>query len=131
MKRTTKPIIAGVLNIAAGIISVGCIIGLSITLAATNVMAFIIDVIPAGDLPSVAAFLSNVLIVLIVLSVFEAVFSIIGGVLAIQRKRWGRALLGSIAAISAMSPFGIVSTVLVALAKDEFEGKTQNAQVLP
>ena len=131
MKGTAKPIIAGVLNIAAGLISVSCIIGLSIAFAATSVWTFVIDAIPPGDLPFTAAFLSNVLIVFIVLFVFEAVFSIIGGVFAIQRKRWGWALFGSIVAISAMSPFGIPSTILVALAKDEFEGQTQNAQVLP
>ncbi|MFC2004598.1 hypothetical protein ACFLUY_00050 [Chloroflexota bacterium] len=40
---------------------------------------------------------------------------------ALKRKKWGWALAGSIVAIIAILPFGIASTILVAIAKEEFE----------
>ena len=62
--------------------------------------------------------------VLIIMAVLLAIFSalpLIGGIYAVQRKNWGLALAGSIVAILSSTPLGIVSTVLVALAKNEFE----------
>jgi hypothetical protein len=61
------------------------------------------------------------LIVIIVFSILEIVFPIIGGVFALQRRRWGWALAGSIIAIFGMLPLGIASTVLVIMAKEEFK----------
>ena len=46
---------------------------------------------------------------------------LIGGIYAVQRKNWRLALTGSIVAILSALPLGITSTVLIALAKDEFE----------
>ncbi len=121
MKKTPKPIIAGILNIITGAISVISVIGLSIALATTSVWTFVLDIIPAKDLPFIAPILSTVLIILIVLSIIESVFPFIAGVFALQRKRWGWTLTGSIIAILAVFPLGIASTILIAIAKDEFE----------
>jgi hypothetical protein len=46
--------------------------------------------------------------------------AIAGGIFAIQRKRWGWALAGSIAAAINPLPLGIVAIVLVILSKNEF-----------
>jgi integral membrane sensor domain MASE1 len=46
---------------------------------------------------------------------------LLGGIYAAQRKNWGLALAGSIVAILAVAPFGIVSTILVASSKKEFD----------
>jgi hypothetical protein len=48
-------------------------------------------------------------------------FPIIGGVLALQRMKWGWALTGSIIAILGAFPLGVASTIFVVMAKDEFE----------
>jgi hypothetical protein len=59
-------------------------------------------------------------VVVLILSVVSTVFPIIGGVYALQRRRWGWALAGSIIAIFRTSVLGILSTIFVAMAKDEF-----------
>ena len=61
---------------------------------------------------------------LVIIAILVAIFSAIplmGGIYAVQRKNWGLALAGSIVAILSSIPVGITSTVLVALAKNEFE----------
>jgi len=57
----------------------------------------------------------------LVLSVIEAIFPILGGVYALQRRKWGWALAGSIIAIIGVFPLGVLSTIFVLMAKDEFE----------
>ena len=54
-------------------------------------------------------------------SIITTVFPIIGGVFALQRRRWGWALAGSIIAIFRTNVLGILSTIFVSIAKDEFE----------
>ena len=46
---------------------------------------------------------------------------IAGGILSLQRKKWGWALAGSIVAILPFSFLGIAATILVALSKNEFD----------
>ncbi len=125
MKKSAKPTIAGILNITTGVISVISVIGLTIALAATSIWTVFLDLIPVDELPFVASILSTVLIILIVLSIIETVFPIMGGLFAIQRKRWGWTLYGSIIAALAVFPLGIAAIILVVLSKDEF---TQQAQ---
>jgi hypothetical protein len=60
------------------------------------------------------------LIVLVILSLVEATFPIIGGIFALQRRRWGWALAGSIVAILGTLPLGVASTIFVAMSRDEF-----------
>jgi len=48
------------------------------------------------------------------------ILPLLGGIYALQRRKWGLGLAGSIAAIFGSIPLGIVATVLMALAKDEF-----------
>jgi len=53
--------------------------------------------------------------------------ALVGGIFALQRRRWGWALAGSIAAVFASIPIlrflpvGIVAIIFTAIAKDEFE----------
>lgn len=50
-----------------------------------------------------------------------AVLAMVGGILALQRKSWGLALAGSIAAVLPFSLLGIAALILTALSRDEFE----------
>ena len=56
-----------------------------------------------------------------------SILSLVGGIYAVQRRKWGLALAGSISAIFASIPLlgglpvGITATVLTALSKSEFE----------
>ncbi len=47
--------------------------------------------------------------------------SLVGGVFALQRKQWGWALAGSIAALFPFGLLGMVSIILTALSKDTFD----------
>jgi hypothetical protein len=117
--RTWKPTTAGILNIITGALNVLGAIGLVIAITAIgniNIMRFL----PPEDAPFIAPLVTTVLIVLLILSILEAAFPIIGGVFALQRRKWGWALAGSIIAILGTFPLGIASTIFVAMAKEEF-----------
>ena len=121
MERTWKPTAAGILNIIAGSISALSVIGLIIGITTINTWAFIADIVPPSDLPFISSMISTVLILLLVLAILHTIFPILGGVFALQRKRWGWALTGSIITILAVFPLGVAATIFVAMAKDEFE----------
>jgi hypothetical protein len=110
LKRTAKPTAAGILTIIAG---AGCILG-ALGLGAAG--AFL------GPFLGLPFFLHGILwgLMAIPMAVL-GILAIIGGIFSIQRRRWGWALAGSIAAILVSHVLGIISTILVALSKDEFE----------
>jgi hypothetical protein len=120
MNKTWKPTTAGILNIITGALNVLSAIGLIIAIIAIGNIG-IMGFLPPGEAPFVAPLASTILIILLVLSIISAVFPIIGGAFALQRRKWGWALVGSIIAIIGMLPFGVASTIFVAIAKDEFE----------
>ena len=118
--RTWKPTTAGILNIITGALNALSVIGLIIAIVAIgniNIMRFL----PPADAPFIAPLVGTILIVLLVVSLVEAAFPIIGGVFALQRRKWGWALAGSIIAILGTFPLGVAATIFVAMAKDEFE----------
>jgi uncharacterized BrkB/YihY/UPF0761 family membrane protein len=121
MQKTWKPTTAGILSIISGAISALGAIGLIIALSAVNTWTFIQDMVPPEDLPFVAPIISTILIILLILNIIEAVFPILGGVYAVQRRKWGWALAGAIIAIIGVFPLGILATIFVSMAKDEFE----------
>ena len=115
MEKTGKPTAAGVLNIITGglgiLWSFFFIIGFS---AATSMMGSLAMV----DIPG---FMPGIILSTAIVSLLIAVLALVGGIFDVQRKRWGWALAGSIAAILAFLPLGIASTVLTAQSKGEFE----------
>jgi len=121
MQKTWQPKLAGILNIISGSLRTFSVIGLLIVITVVDTPKLLITVIPPGDFPFIAPMVNTILILLLAASITEAVFPIIGGVFALQKRKWGWALGGSIVAIFGMLPLGIASTILVAMSKDEFE----------
>ena len=121
VKKTWMPTTAGILNIVAGALSAFTAIGIIIAFFAVssiNIMRFL----PPAEAPFIAPLIGTILIVILVLSIARAVFTIIGGVFALQRRKWGWALAGSIIAILGNTfLLGVASTIFVTMAKDEFE----------
>lgn len=106
VNKTILPLIAGILNIAIGFIIL--------------VMLVIFAVIPALLPINIGHIEAGILASLILPGLVIAILAIAGGTFAIQRKRWGWALAGSIAAAINPLPLGIVTIVLVSLSKQEF-----------
>jgi len=118
---TWKPIVAGILNVTVGVITlvgtffiVMLLVGIGGGILA---ISRITDLLPMWLSVSIEGVLVITAILLIVLSALP----LLSGIYAIQRKNWGWALVGSILAIFSSAIVGVISTVLVLLSKDEFE----------
>ena len=122
-QKTWKPLVAGILDIVGG---ASGIIGSIV--AILGILFFIPVAITGGPGPvpnmpnwMIPGVLSSILIIGGVFILIVAILSLIGGIYAIQRKKWGLALAGSIAAIFGSSIMGILATIFTAMSKDEFE----------
>ena len=120
--RTWKATTAGILNIVAGglngLMAIGIIVAI---IFVGSLTPMIMDMIPPADVPYIMPLIVPILAGALVVSIITTVFPIIGGVFALQRRRWGWALAGSIIAIFRTNVLGILSTIFVSIAKDEFE----------
>jgi len=109
MKKTWMPTVAGILDMVAG--------GLSLS------VLFLFAVGPMIIMPlNEGTFSLNWSLFLMVIPglAIEAL-AIVGGVFAIQKRKWRWALAGSIAAFFPSWPLGIAAIVLTILSKNEFE----------
>ena len=121
METTWKPVAAGILDIALGILNlVGMFVVIGLLVAFGGGVLTVVRV--AELLPLwLSGMVQGFMIILAILLAVLSALPLIGGIYAIQRKSWGLALTGSIVAILSLAPVGIVSTVLVALSRNEFE----------
>jgi len=120
MEKTWKPTVAGILDIISGAAGLIAVFGLIIAISITG--SFYIT--ETEQIPKFVPFLlTGIAITIAILSIL----SLVGGIYALQRKKWGLALAGSISAIFASIPLlgglpvGIIAIVLTALSKEEFE----------
>ena len=117
MTQTSKGTVAGVLDIIAGISGlVGGIPLLVIAIVGSGLLGTLPDpeVRPLAILP-LAIFLP-----LALLCFFSGVIAIVGGIAAFNRRRWGLAVTGSIAAVFGFFPVGIAAVIFTILAEPEF-----------
>jgi uncharacterized BrkB/YihY/UPF0761 family membrane protein len=108
-QKTAKPIVAGVFNILIGSFCMLGVLGLGIAAAV---------VVPVTN--EVPFSLPVLLIIIAMPLAILGILAIIGGVFELQRKMWGWALAGSIAAACASTALGIAAIVLTAVSRDEF-----------
>ncbi len=125
MKKTWKPTVAGILNIVAGVLSllgaIGVIIGIIVFISVGSA-PFLADM--WRDIGDLGVGPNLLIIILVIAAIFSAILGIlplIGGIYALQRKKWGLALAGSIIAIFGSFIMGILATIFIAMSKDEFE----------
>ena len=127
MEKTWKPTVAGILDIISGVSSLIGVLALIIAIVVTSsaVMDFPGVVIP--EIETIPGFVPIILSIIAGILAFVGILAIVGGIYALQRKNWGLALAGSIAAILASIPLlgglpiGLTATILTALSKDEFQ----------
>ena len=123
VKRTWKPMVAGILNIVGGALrilgSIAVLIGIMFFIpVATSVGPGPVPEMERWLIPGV---LETILIIATVFLLIVGIIPIIGGIYALQRKKWGLALAGSIVAIFGSSVMGILATIFTAMSKDEFK----------
>jgi hypothetical protein len=121
MEKTWKPTVAGILNIVAGVFGLFGVFGVIIAIIAVGSASYVAAAIPFLDPSMAPSFVQTVLIIVAVILIILTVLPLIGGIYAIQRKKLGLALTGSVFAIFGSVFFGIAATILLALARDEFE----------
>jgi len=120
--RTWKATTAGVLNIVAGGLNGLGALGIIIAIFAVGSLSVMIeDFLLPEQASSILPIIIPILVASLVLNIAGTVFPIIGGIYALQRRKWGWALAGSIIAIFRSSILGILATIFVAMARDEFE----------
>jgi hypothetical protein len=111
MGKTAKPTVAGILSTVAGGLgilgAIGAIVGFRAMFEAMG-----IPVMGSGFATGVGSSFISLLI---------AVLALVGGIFTLQRQRWGWSLAGSIAAIFAMFPLGVVATILTGMSKKEYD----------
>jgi hypothetical protein len=116
MKKTWMPKVAGALDIAAGVVGLIAVFGLIVAVSFAQGALGFIGVsywIPMHAIAVIGIFTIPLFV--------SSVLAFVGGIFAVQRRVWGLALTGSISAFFPVPILGLVSVILTALAKDEFE----------
>jgi len=126
MKRTWKPQTAGILSIISGVVGLLGSFGILIAIAALNATGHWIGEWNMYWEPfNVISILWTIEIPLFICGAL----ALIGGIFAVQRKFWGVALAGSIAAFFSAWLLGLVSVILTSLSRDEFSPETKTVTI--
>ena len=107
---------AGVLSIVAGSLKLLAALGLFVAIGVTGDVLHFTGVAYWAPV-DVLGILWTIALPLLVLGGL----SLAGGILAVQRRRWGWALAGSIAAFFPIGLLGLLATIFTAMSKEEFE----------
>ncbi len=110
VKKTAKPMIAGILAIVSGGFKLLVLLGLIVASL----------VIPVSQGPIFVGNIAILTLIIAVLLLILGILAVVGGIYALQRKRYSLAFTGAIAAFLPFSLLGLASIVLLALSKDEF-----------
>ncbi|MFC1964892.1 hypothetical protein ACFLWG_02675 [Chloroflexota bacterium] len=118
MEKTWMPTVAGILNIVSASFKLIAVLGLIIGMIVIGSYSYIDPTKAAGWCPV------NVFAVMLTITIYTAITGIlamVGGIYPLQRKRWGLALAGSIAAFFPVGLLGAAAIVFTALSKRELE----------
>jgi hypothetical protein len=126
VKTTWKSTTGGVLTVVSGVLSLiccfGAIVGAVLVSSSDTVREKVLDSIRDTSISGDIGLIQTGLIVAAIFFAITTTLALIGGIFALQRKRWGWALAGSIAAIlGSWWPIGLTATVFTAIARDEFK----------
>ena len=120
---TSKATIAGILDIASGLMALmGGAVLAAIGLIGTGVLCAVPDEMPPIQWIPLAFFGPLALMILVAGSI-----AVIGGIKAISRSSWTWTLAGAVAALVCCIPLGIASLVFTVMAEGEFPGRGQSA----
>ncbi|RJO60737.1 MAG: hypothetical protein C4542_08300 [Dehalococcoidia bacterium] len=128
-----KSTVGGILSIVAG--ALGVVSGLILIMVALFASAIFNDPSIFGDFSTADGQFLTILAVFYglagVFMIAIGALGIVGGVFAIQRKRWGWALAGAIAGCISFLPMGVGAVVLIAMGRSEFGQSASGAPPQP
>ena len=117
--QTAKPVIAGILLIVFGLITIGNAIYTIVTVDAAM-----------GSLPGVAGdqldIINDIITICMIIFIIMGVISILGGIFATKRTKFGIAIMGAIVGLFTIGPFclssitALVALILIAISLDDF-----------
>jgi hypothetical protein len=120
---TSKATVAGILDITAGIFGfVGGVPLLVIALAGATALGMV----PEPEANRVAFVPLALFLPLALLCFVSGLVAIFGGIAALNRRSWGMAVAGSIAAVFGFFPLGIAAIIFTVLAEPEFRATREN-----
>jgi uncharacterized membrane protein HdeD (DUF308 family) len=122
MEETWKSTIGGILSIIGGVIAFFASMGLFIASTAIN---YTENWVGNWGLNGLPINITSILLAIAIPLCICGIIAIIGGIFALQRKCWGLALAGSIAAFFPASILGLGSVVFIAISRDEFGPKAK------
>ena len=117
MSETSKATVAGVLDIISGVM--GLVGGIPLLVLAV-VGSGVLSTIPDPEVRPLAIIPLALFLPLALLCFLSGIIAIAGGIAAFNRRRWGLAVAGSIAAVFGFFPVGIAAVVFTILAEPEF-----------
>jgi hypothetical protein len=126
VKTTWKSTTGGVLTVISGVFSLICCLGTIVAAVLVGsseaIREKVLDSMRDASLSGDIGLVQTILIIVAIFFAITTALALIGGIFALQRKRWGWALAGSIAAIlGSWWPIGVTATVFTAIARDEFK----------
>ncbi|MEE4271642.1 MAG: hypothetical protein V2I67_08210 [Thermoanaerobaculales bacterium] len=114
---SNKATVAGILDITSGIFGfVGGIPLLALALGGS----ILLGTIPEPEANAVAFLPMVIFLPLALLCLLAGIVAIMGGMAALNRRRWGLSVAGSIAAVFSFLPLGIIAVIFTILAEPEF-----------
>jgi uncharacterized membrane protein HdeD (DUF308 family) len=122
MEETWKSTTGGILSIIGGVIAFFASMGLFIASTAIN---YTENWVGNWGLNGLPINITSILLAIAIPLCICGIIAIIGGIFALQRKCWGLALAGSIAAFFPASILGLGSVVFIAISRDEFGPKAK------
>lgn len=117
MAQTSKATVAGILDMVAGIS--GLVGGIPLLLLAL-VGSGVLGTLPDPEVRPLAILPMALFMPLALLCFSSGIIAIAGGIAAFNRRRWGLAVAGSIAAVFSFFPIGIAAVIFTVLAESEF-----------
>ena len=116
--KSVLPTAGGILLLIAGIIA---LIFWGIIAAALDIVGFGLSQVPGAEM------IAGLLIICGVIGIILSLITLLGGIMALQRKKWGFALAGSIIGLLTLGPMficsilSLIALILIAISKQEFQ----------
>lgn len=114
---SNKGTVAGILDITAGIF--GFVGGIPLLVLAFG-GATVLGMVPEPEANAFAFLPLMLFLPLAAMGFIAGLIAIFGGVAALNRRRWGLSIAGSIAAVFSFFPIGIFAVIFTILAEPEF-----------